>query len=59
MAFRDDVGFTLSTSCAYSDAIILSKAAKIPRRDIFDDNFLNNGSYNINCIEKSVPPSLL
>ena len=57
LAFRDHVGFTLSVSCAYFDAIILSKAAKIRRRDMLDHNILHDGSCNVNS--KPFPPSLL
>lgn len=59
MAFQDDVGFALSESCGYSDAIILSKAAKILRSDMLDHKNLNDGTYNMGSTEEVVPPSLL
>lgn len=59
LAFQDEVALALSESCAYSDAIILSKAAKILRRHMLDHTILTDGTYNMNSTEEVVPPSLL
>ena len=59
LAFQDDVGLALSDSCAYCDAIILSKAAKIPRRQMLDRKIVADGTYNMDSTEEAVPPSLL
>ena len=59
LAFQDDVGLTLSESCVYSDAIVLSKAAKILRRHMLDHKILVDGTYNMDCTEEAIPPSLL
>ena len=45
MAIRDDVSFSLTNCCDYSDAIILSKAAKILRREILDHKTVSDGIY--------------
>ena len=58
LAFKDDVGSAVS-KCAYTDAIILSKAAKILRRDMLNHKIPDNETYNMDSIDKSVPPFLL
>ena len=59
LMFQDDIVDALSETCAYSDAIILSKAAKILRRDMLDHKVLRDGTYNMDSTQKAVPPSLL
>jgi len=59
LAFQDDVGLALSESCAYCDAIILFKAAKIPRRQMLDRKIVADGTYNMDSTEEAIPPSLL
>ena len=56
---QDDVGLALSKSCAYSDTIILSKAAKILRHHMLDHKILTDVIYNMDSTEEVVPPSLL
>ena len=59
LAFQDDVGFALSDSCDYSDAIILAKAAKILRRHMLGHKSTFHGTFNMDSSEDAVPPSLL
>ena len=59
LAFQEDVGLVLSESSAYSDAIILSKASKIVRRDMLNHKIFSDGTYNMDSTEDLVPPSLL
>ena len=42
-----------------SDAICLARAAQIVRRDMFDKLFSFEGSFELNCQEKSVPTTLI
>ncbi len=61
LAFQDDVGLALSESCAYCDAIILSKAAKVLRCHMLDHKILADGIlvYNMDSTEYYAPSSLL
>ncbi len=53
LAFQDDISLTLSESCAYSDAIILSKAAKILRRHMLDHDISADRIHNMESTEES------
>ena len=50
---------SLQKNGAFSDAVILSKAAKILRRDMLDYKNSNKEGYNMNLHKAVVPPSLL
>ena len=57
-----DIGSALSKACEQdsdNDAIILARAAKIVRRDMFKLKNTFSGSFAHDCQEKSVPVSLL
>ena len=65
LAFESDIGHVLSAACDMdydNDAVVLAKAARIIRRDLFDlrsstDEF--SGSFDDDCQTSSVPVSLL
>ena len=65
LAFESDIGHVLSAACDMdydNDIVVLAKAARIVRRDLFDlrsstDEF--SGSFDDDCQTSSVPVSLL
>ena len=62
LAFKEDIGPALHKVCEdnYDDeAICLSKAAKIVRRDMFELQAAFTGSFDQDCQQKAVPQSLL
>ena len=65
LAFESDIGHTLSAACELdhdNDAVVLAKAARIIRQDLFDLRSSTNkfnGSFDDNCQSLSVPVSLL
>eukprot|EP00058_Branchiostoma_floridae_P021206 XP_002606696.1 hypothetical protein BRAFLDRAFT_72537 [Branchiostoma floridae] len=58
LAFRKDVGFSLSQASNYTDAMTLAKAATILRRHMLDHKFSFEGTFH-EGIENAIPPSLL
>ena len=62
LAFNEDIGFALRKACEtdYDDeAVILAKAAKIVRRDMFQlPKTTFTGTFEEDCQQKSVPQSL-
>ena len=62
LAFNEDIGLALqrvSESDFDEEAIILSKAAKIVKRDILNTKYTFDGTFEKECQKKSVPQSLL
>ena len=63
IAFKQDIGPALHKICEDNDdddeAICLSKAAKIVRRDMFKMKTVFMGSFDQDCQKKAVPHSLL
>ena len=62
LAFNKDIGLALKRvyeSDFDEEAIILSKAAKIVRRDILNTKYTFDGTFEKECQKKSVPQSLL
>lgn len=59
LAFAKDVGIVLSKAQDYSEAIIITKAAKIIRRRMMDYKSSFCGTFTDNCVEESIPPVLL
>lgn len=62
LAFSEDIGLALHHACEYDfddEAMILSKAANIVRRDMFAIKSAFNGTFENNCQQESVPQSLL
>ena len=56
---REDIGYALIKACdhdAYSDAVLLARAAKIIRKDMLA---MKQRSFGSKCQEESVPSSLL
>lgn len=61
LIFNEDVGGALkqATTRNYDDdAMILSKAAQIVRKDMMKSHYIFQGSFEIGCQQKSVPQSL-
>ena len=60
LTFEDDIGQAIIAACWYdSDAIFLSKAAKIFRRDLLTTKSIFDGTCTSTCQEDSVPQSLI
>ncbi|KAH3711848.1 hypothetical protein DPMN_071523 [Dreissena polymorpha] len=59
LAFKQDVGEALSQTMDYSDALIVTKAAKILRKQMIEHKINFNGSVHEHCIEDSLPSILL
>ncbi|KAH3718040.1 hypothetical protein DPMN_060838 [Dreissena polymorpha] len=59
LAFKQDVGEALSQAMDYFDALIVTKAAKILRKQMGEHKRACNGSFYEDCIEDSVPSILL
>ena len=61
LAFDDDVGHALKRACLEKqdeEAVYLSKAANIVRRDILRHKNSFTGSFEKGCLEQAVPKSL-
>ena len=59
LAFPKDVGFVLSESSDYySDALVLSKAANILRRQMLVNKSIFDGNFHEGCIEQAIPLTL-
>ena len=61
LIYDEDIGTALKQACnddCDSDALILAKASKIIRRDVFKLAQSFNGSFPVDCQEKAVPQSL-
>ncbi len=61
LAFNDDVGHALKKACLEKkdeEAVYLSKAANIVRRDMLSHKNLFTGSFEKDCLEQAVPKSL-
>ena len=59
LAFPKDVGFVLSESSDYySDALVLSKAANILRRQMLVNKSIFDGNFHKGCIEQTIPLTL-
>ena len=60
LSFEKDIGPALMmASCRDDDAIHLMRAAQVVRKEIFDSSFSFDGSFQENCQQEAVPPSLL
>ena len=60
LSFEKNVGEALITACTHDDeAMHLMRAANVVRKDIFNSNFVFDGSFKENCQQQAVPPSLL
>ena len=59
LAFKKDVGVALSQAFDYSEAIIVTKAAKILRRHMMEHKSTFNGTFDDQCVENSIPSLLL
>ncbi|KAK4304447.1 hypothetical protein Pmani_023602 [Petrolisthes manimaculis] len=59
LAYTEDVGSVLSTAVDYTEAIIITKAAKILRQRMIDHKSVFAGTFDDNCVEDSVPQVLL
>ena len=62
MAYEKDIGTLIHTACEKdhdSDAMVLAKAAKLVRREIFDYPNKFNGSFNNECQRNAVPNVLI
>ena len=58
LAYTEDVGSVLSTPVDYTEAIIITKAAKILRQRMIDHKSVFAGTFDDNCVEDSIPPVL-
>ena len=59
LAFEDDVGSILSQSSKYCEAIHLSKAAEIIRRDMLHHKSNFSSTFHGTGLQRAAPPSLL
>uniref|UniRef100_UPI00358E6AEF uncharacterized protein n=1 Tax=Myxine glutinosa TaxID=7769 RepID=UPI00358E6AEF len=63
LSFEKDIGPALMMTCYHdthdSDAMHLMRAAQVVRKEIFDSSFSFDGSFQANCKQEAVPPSLL
>ena len=60
LSFEKNVGEALITACTHDDeAMHLMRAANVVQKDIFNSNFVFDGSFKENCQQQSVLPSLL
>ena len=59
LAFKQDIGVALSRAMSYSDALIVTKAAKILRKKMLEHKTSFNGKFAEKSIEDSVPSLLL
>jgi len=62
LVFNEDVGKALGKACAYdadNDAVYLSRAATVVRKEMFQTKNSFNGSFDTECQDNSVPSSLL
>ena len=59
LAFKEDVGNVLSEAISYSEALIVTKVAKILRTKMLEHNTTFNGKFDERSIENSVPSLLL
>ncbi|CAC5382291.1 unnamed protein product [Mytilus coruscus] len=62
LIFNEDVGEALKQATSYScddEGIIIAKAAKIVRRDMFDTRYSFTGTFNDSCQHESVPQTLV
>ncbi|KAH3857789.1 hypothetical protein DPMN_100404 [Dreissena polymorpha] len=59
LAFKQDVGEALSQAIGYSNALIVTKAAKILRKQIIEHTRAFYGSFHEDCIEDSLPSILI
>ena len=62
LMFEEDVGHGIHAACNQtmeSDAVILTKAAEIVRRDMFDNRYEFNGSFQEDCQKECVPNNLM
>ena len=62
LAFEDDVGLALKKAFENdydTDAIHLSKCAKIIRKEVLSKKYVFNGTFEKGCQKEAIPPSLL
>lgn len=59
LAFKEDIGEALSQAIDYSEALIVTKAAKILRKHMVEHKMPFQESFNYNSIEDSMPPLLV
>ena len=62
LTYNNDIGTAITFTCEKnydSDAIILAKAAKIVRRELFEKKNKFNGLFSKDCQEAAVPDTLL
>lgn len=60
LSFEKDIGPALMIACHNDhDAVHLMRAAQVVRKEIFDSIISFDGSFQENCQQKAVPPSLL
>ena len=60
LSFEKDIGSALMMASYHdSDAIHLMRAAQVVHKEIFDSSFSFDGSFQENCQQEAVPPSLL
>ena len=59
LAFKKGIDPALSQVSDYSEAIILTKAAKILRRHMLDHKSKFDGAFQESCVEDAIPPALL
>ena len=59
LSFEKDIGSALMMASYHdSDAMHLMRAAQVVRKEIFDSSFSFDGSFQENCQQEAVPPSL-
>lgn len=60
LTLKKDVGPALRKACDHdSEAMHLVRAAQVVRQEMFDTTFSFDGSFQANCQQDAVPPSLL
>ena len=59
LAFKEDVGTILSEAVNYTEAIIITIAAKIFRQRMMDHKSSFTGTFNVKCVEDSILTTLL
>ena len=60
LSFEKDTGLALMVASYHDDdAIHLKRPAQVVRKEIFDSSFSFDGSFQENCQQEAVPPSLL
>ena len=62
LSFDKDIGDVLKLVCKYNDdedAMVLVKAARLVRKDMFNKQTMFSGTFDKDCQEKSVPEALV